>query len=177
MAPYGIRICRKRNAPTIVLSAPAPARPIGAKEGIMRHPAACILLSLVSVGGISRADDPPSIQSPAEETYQASVAADGTQHVSITGGNYFFRPKHVIVRINVPVEFGVILEKGIVPHTLVIQAPEAGIAVDEKLGTEVKKIRFTPTAVGKYSFYCKNKLLFLKSHKEKGMEGMLEVVE
>lgn len=143
----------------------------------MKHPAAFPLLWLLFVAGICAAEEPVPAATQSDETYQAFVAPDGVQHVSITGGNYFFRPKHVIVKVNVPVELGVILEKGIVPHSLVIEAPEAGIHVDEKLSSEVKKIRFTPTAAGKYPFYCKNKLLFLKSHRDKGMEGVLEVVE
>lgn len=143
----------------------------------MKHPAAFPLLWLLFVAATCGAEEPaPTILEP-DETYRAFVSPDGVQHVSITGGNYFFRPKHVIVKVNVTVEFGVILEKGIVPHSLVIEAPEAGIHVDEKLSSEVKKIRFTPTATGKYPFYCKNKLLFLKSHRAKGMEGELEVVE
>jgi plastocyanin domain-containing protein len=112
-----------------------------------------------------------------EEIYRAFVGPDGIQHVAIIGGNYFFRPSHIIVRVNVPVELDVSLERGMIPHSLVINAPEAGLAIDEKLATEVKPIRFTPTATGSYTFYCKNKLLFLKSHREKGMEGTLEVVE
>ncbi len=42
---------------------------------------------------------------------------------------------------------------------------------------EAKVIRFTPTRVGSYPFYCNKKLLFFESHREKGMEGILEVVE
>jgi hypothetical protein len=49
--------------------------------------------------------------------------------------------------------------------------------VDESLSSQAKNIRFTPTAVGRYPFYCRNKLLFLESHREKGMEGVLDVVE
>lgn len=93
------------------------------------------------------------------------------------GGSYFFKPSRVIVHVNVPVELLVSVEKGLIPHTLVIQSPEAGIVVDEKLSSDAKTIRFTPTAIGKYPFYCKNKLLFFKSHREKGMAGVLEVVE
>ena len=79
--------------------------------------------------------------------------------------------------MNVPVELTVSMESGLIPHTLVIQSPEAGITVDQNLSSEAKIIRFTPTAVGKYPFYCRNKLLFFKSHRENGMEGVLEVVE
>lgn len=114
---------------------------------------------------------------PPDEAHQATISADGVQHVSIEGGSYYFKPNHVIVKINVPVELAVSVEKGVIPHTLVIQSPEAGIAVDERLSSEPKSIRFTPTATGKFPFYCKNKLLFLKSHREKGMEGVLEVVK
>lgn len=112
-----------------------------------------------------------------EEVYQSTIAADGVQHVRIEGGSYFFKPNRVIVKVNVPVELMVSVEKGLIPHTLVIQSPEVGIEVDEKLSSDAKTIRLTPTAVGKYPFYCKNKLLFFKSHREKGMEGVLEVVE
>ena len=52
-----------------------------------------------------------------------------------------------------------------------------GFAVDEEVGTETKKIALTATALGKYPFYCSNKLLFFASHRERGMEGILEVVQ
>jgi len=110
-------------------------------------------------------------------TYKSTIAADGVQHVRITGGSYFFKPNRVIVRVNVPVELTVSLDSGLIPHSFVIQAPKAGIMVDQNLSSDAKTVRFTPTAVGKYPFYCNNKLLFFKSHREKGMEGLLDVVE
>jgi hypothetical protein len=36
-------------------------------------------------------------------------------------------------------------------------------------------IRFTPTQRGLFTFYCDKKLLFFKSHRDKGMEGLLDV--
>ena len=114
---------------------------------------------------------------PNEIAYQATIAADGVQHVRIEGGSYFFKPNRVIVKVNVPVELMVSVERGLVPHTFVIHSPEAGMVVDQSLSSEAKAIRFTPTAIGKYPFYCRNRLLFFKSHREKGMEGVLEVVE
>ena len=99
------------------------------------------------------------------------------QHVRIEGGAYFFKPRRVIVKSNVPVELTVSVGRSVIPHSFVIQAPEAGIAVDEDLSSQPKTIRFTPTAVGSYPFYCRNRLLFFESHREKGMEGVLEVVE
>ena len=137
----------------------------------------CLILLAALAVSPSLAEAPPPMLAGGEDVYRAFVGPDGIQHVAIIGGNYFFRPNHIIVRANIPVELDVNLERGMIPHSLVIDAPEAGIAINEKLSTEVKQIRFTPTATGRYSYYCKNKLLFLKSHREKGMEGMLEVVE
>lgn len=106
----------------------------------------------------------------------ARVDADGVQRATIVGGGYFFKPRRLVVKANLPVELSLSREPGIVPHTLVIKAPEAGIVLDQVLGTEVSKVSFTPTAAGSYPYYCRNKLLFFKSHREQGMEGVLEVV-
>ncbi len=112
-----------------------------------------------------------------EKVFRAVIDKDGVQRVDIVGGSYFFTPGHVFVKVNVPVELKVRKEPGIVPHNIVLKAPEAGMDIDGSLGTEPKIIRFTPTKVGKYPFYCSKKLLFFESHREKGMEGILEVTE
>lgn len=111
------------------------------------------------------------------EPFTATIGEDGVQRVEMVGGGYFYKPNHIIVKVNVPVELKVKKEGGIVPHDLVIDAPDAGIAVRESLSSEPKVIRITPTKVGKYPFYCSKKPPFFKSHREKGMEGVLEVVE
>ncbi len=113
----------------------------------------------------------------AKETYKAVVGGDGVQHVDVVGGSYFFKPEHIIVKVNVPVELKVRKEPGYVPHDIVIDAPIAGVYVKEPLGTEPKVIRFTPNKTGKYPFYCDKSLLLFHKHREKGMEGTLEVTE
>jgi plastocyanin len=102
--------------------------------------------------------------------------ADGVQRTRIVAGSYFFKPNHIVVKVNVPVELTASRESGITPHDLVIRADEAGLAVREDLGTEPKKITFTATKPGKYAIYCSKKLPFVAGHREKGMEGVLEVV-
>jgi plastocyanin len=111
-----------------------------------------------------------------QEVVTAHIDNDGVQRARIVGGDYFFKPHRVVVKAKVPVELEVMKEPGIVPHTFVIDAPEAGIVVDQELGTEPRKIAFTASAPGKYAFYCRNRLLLFKSHRERGMEGVLEVV-
>jgi plastocyanin domain-containing protein len=111
------------------------------------------------------------------EAYTATVGQDGVQHVRVIGGDYFFKPNRIVVKKDVPVELTVSKESGIVPHTIVAKAPEAGIDFDESLSSDPKVITFTPKAAGNVEFYCKNKLLFFHSHREKGMQGIIEVVE
>ena len=102
--------------------------------------------------------------------------ADGVQRVRLVAGSYFFKPNHIVVKANVPVELTASRESGITPHDLVIRAEEAGINVKEDLGSDPKKISFTATRPGKYPIYCSKKLPFMAGHREKGMEGILEVV-
>ncbi len=111
-----------------------------------------------------------------KKTYTAVVDKDGVQRVNVLAGSYFFDPNYIIVKVNAPVELTVKKEAG-KPHSLVIKAPGAGIDVNESLSTEPKVIKFTPTKMGKYPFYCDKKFLFFKSHRDNGMEGTIEVVE
>jgi len=111
------------------------------------------------------------------EPYRATMGSDGVQQVSILAGDYFFRPRYIIVKVNVPVMLVVRVEQGVIPHGLVLKAPKANISIDEDLSRESQAFTFTPTVPGKYAFYCPKKLLFFKSHREHGMEGILEVVE
>jgi plastocyanin domain-containing protein len=109
--------------------------------------------------------------------YTATVDKDGVQHIRVIGGGYFFKPDRIVVKKNIPVELSVSREPGMVPHSIVANAPEAGIVFDESLSSNPKIIIFTAQATGEYVFYCKNKLPFLPSHREKGMQGIIEVVE
>jgi len=112
-----------------------------------------------------------------EKKVIASMGADGVQRVEVVGGSYFFDPNYIIVKVNVPVEMKIKKESGMVPHNFILKAPEAGMDVTVDLGKESQTIRFTPTKVGEYPFYCDKKLLFFESHREKGMKGVLKVEE
>ncbi len=108
----------------------------------------------------------------------ATVGADGVQRVEVTGGDYYFDPNYIVVKVNVPVELTVKKAPGYIPHDMIVKAPEAGI--DFKANLSDKKpeiIKFTPTKVGKYDMFCDKRLLWFKSHKDRGMDGTIEVVE
>jgi len=111
------------------------------------------------------------------KTFKAVIDKDGIQRVDVIGGEYYFDPNNIVLKVNVPVELTIKKAAGIAPHNILIHEPEAGMDFNESLGKEPKVIKFTPKKVGKYSFSCDKKFLFMKSHKEKGMEGVFEIIE
>ncbi len=111
------------------------------------------------------------------KSYHAEINQDGVQVIKITAGNYFFKPKHIVVKLNIPVELQINKESGLVPHDITMDESTAGMKFSETLNTEVNTILFTPTRAGRFSFYCDGQLLFFQSHRDKGMEGTILVVE
>jgi plastocyanin domain-containing protein len=130
--------------------------------------AVVLVLSLFSLGLSQEAKENRAV---------ATLGPDGVQHMEVTGGSYYFDPNVIVVKVNVPVELIVKKAGGVTPHTLVLKAPEAGIDISASLSSKPAHLMFTPTKVGKYTFVCTKKLLFFKSHEERGMHGVLEVVE
>jgi plastocyanin domain-containing protein len=115
-------------------------------------------------------------QEPVKKVYKASIGPDGVQRAKVEGGEYFFEPAHIVVKVNVPVELSV-RKVGVVPHSFVIDSADAGMAVKEELLSDTKVIKFTPRKTGKHPFYCDKKPFLYKSHRERGMEGIIEAVE
>ena len=107
-----------------------------------------------------------------------TASAAEPQIIDVTLGSYFIKPDRITVKVNQPVTLRVVNEASIVPHNLVIKEAGAGIDVNIDLaGGKSGSATFTPTRVGNYRIHCDKKLLLFKSHDEKGMHGMLEVVE
>ena len=104
------------------------------------------------------------------------LAADGIQRASIETDSYSFSPNHLVVKAGKPVELTFKSVTWLVPHNLVIDDPRSGLTIREEIPAgESVTVKFTPTAVGSFAIYCDKKLMFFKSHREKGMEGILEV--
>lgn len=116
-------------------------------------------------------------QTPKDAPFVATVGPGGVQKVEITGGGYWFKPNHIVVKADSPVELTVSKEPGVIPHDIAMNSPEAGMDFAEGLSTTPKVIKFTPTKPGTYPFYCSKKSPFGKTHKERGMEGVIEVVQ
>ncbi|HEY5672504.1 MAG TPA: hypothetical protein VIR78_02245 [Malonomonas sp.] len=112
----------------------------------------------------------------AEEKRFVADVTDGVQHVAVIGSEYAFDPNVIVLKVNVPVEFKAKKEGGFVPHDLIVSAPEAGMDFSLDLKSDWQVVNFTPTKVGTYQMDCLKKLLWFKSHKERGMHGVIEVV-
>ena len=112
-----------------------------------------------------------------EKRMIAAVAADGIQRVEMVGGDYFYDPNYIVVKVNTPVELKVKKTASYIPHNLIARSPEAGIAFKIDLKKDSRTVRFTPSKIGKYPIYCDKSFLWFKTHRERGMEGMIEVVE
>jgi plastocyanin len=107
----------------------------------------------------------------------AKVGEDGVQRLEVLSGEYYFEPNHIVVQVDKPVELLVRKVDGFVPHNIIVQAPAAGIDFKVDVDDEIRPIRFTPTKTGRYEMYCDKSFLWFESHREKGMEGIIEVVE
>ncbi len=112
----------------------------------------------------------------AGESVELALGDDGIQRGTITLDSYSYSPNHLIVRASKPVELTLTSVTTLTPHNFVLKEPAAGLSVEQDVGAGKSiMVRVTPTQPGLYTFYCDKQLLFFKSHREKGMEGRLEV--
>lgn len=101
---------------------------------------------------------------------------DGVQRATLTLDSYSYAPNHLVVHAGKPVELTLKSVTTITPHNFVLKEPGAGLQIDTEVDHgDSAVVTFTPTQSGTYAFYCDKKLLFFASHREKGMEGRLEV--
>jgi uncharacterized cupredoxin-like copper-binding protein len=100
------------------------------------------------------------------------------QVVEIKLDSYTIKPDRITVKAGQPVTLKVANEATFIPHNLVIKSPDASF--DVKLDLSAGKsgeVSFTPTKAGSYEMICDKAPPIGKSHKEKGMHGLLVVVE
>jgi len=130
------------------------------------------IISMMLIAAVAAADE-----QPAGKRFVATIDKDGYQRVEMTAGEYYFDPSVVAVKVNVPVELTIKKTGGMTPHNFTIKAPEAGLDFTIDISSEPKKVSFMATKTGSYPFECSKQFLFFKSHKDRGMHGVLEVVE
>ena len=130
------------------------------------------LVIFAFVGGTAVAADEPASSMPVT----AELGADGIQRATLTLDSYSYTPKHLVVQAGIPVELTLTSITTIVPHNFVLNDPAAGLILLQDTGAgKTEKIKFTPMQAGTFPFFCDRKLPLFPSHREKGMEGRLEV--
>jgi heme/copper-type cytochrome/quinol oxidase subunit 2 len=136
--------------------------------------ASCLrLLLLISLISIVSLLSPPSF---AAEPLVVQASSDGVQRAEIIADSYSYTPDHLIVSLDVPVELTIRSKTWFVPHNFVLKDADAGLDIKQDIpaGKSIV-VKFTPTRPGKFKFYCDKKLLFFKSHEDRGMKGIIEV--
>lgn len=134
---------------------------------------ALIVLGVLLVPALLTADEPPPAAAP---PVTAEIGADGIQRATITMDSYSYTPNHLTVQAGKPVELTLTSVTTIVPHNFILKDPAAGLNIEKDVGAgKTDKVAFTPTQAGTVTFYCDRRLWPMPSHREKGMEGRLEV--
>lgn len=106
----------------------------------------------------------------------AEVGADGVQRATITMDSYSYAPNHLIVQAGKPLELTLTSVTTIVPHNFILKDPAVGLVIEKDVSAgKTDKVTFTPTQAGTVTFYCDRRLWPMPSHRDKGMEGRLEV--
>jgi uncharacterized cupredoxin-like copper-binding protein len=96
--------------------------------------------------------------------------------VEIALNNYSIKPDMLILKAGEPVILKVKNEATFIPHNLVVKAAQAGIELKVVVAAgKIGEVRFTPTLPGSYELLCDTQPPIGKSHKEKGMHGMLVI--
>jgi plastocyanin len=106
------------------------------------------------------------------------ATADDSQApvIHVTLGDYRFSPAEITVSAGKPVVLELQNVDGITPHNFTLKDDAAGldVAVSVPAGS-TKQVTLTPSVAGAYTFYCNKKLPFMKSHRDRGMQGTLVV--
>ena len=100
----------------------------------------------------------------------------GMQRIDMVLEDYQFRPNKVSIVAGTSAELNLTNRDSFTPHNFIVEAPEAEMEVSVEVPTgKSVKVVLRPTRPGTYVFYCDKQFLFFKSHRERGMEGQIEV--
>lgn len=109
---------------------------------------------------------------PPAPPFVVPIAADGVQRATVVLDSYSYQPAHLIVEAGKPVELTLTSVTTITPHNFIVKE----LAVEQDVGAgKTVVVTFMPTQTGMFPIYCDKRLWPLPSHRDKGMEGKLEV--
>ena len=109
-------------------------------------------------------------------TVAVEPGTDGVQRATIVMTSYSYTPDHLVFHVGSPVELILENQSLLVPHNFVLNDADADLHVEvDVAGGGRAVLRFTPARSGTGTFYCDKQLLFFKSHRQRGMEGRIDI--
>ena len=131
----------------------------------------CLGLSL-ALTGVAFGGEPASMGPP----LTVPTDADGVQRTTVILDSYSYQPSHLIVEKGKPVELTLKSVTTFTPHNFIIKDPGGSLSVEQDVSAgKIVVLKFTPMQPGIFPIYCDKRLWPLPSHRDKGMEGKLEV--
>ncbi len=106
-----------------------------------------------------------------------NAAESDSKVIQVRLGDYRFMPDELQLVAEQAVVLQLINTDTFTPHNFTLEDPNSGldVNVDVSAGDTVE-VHLMPLWPGRHTYYCSNKLLFMQSHRKKGMEGTLIVV-
>jgi uncharacterized cupredoxin-like copper-binding protein len=91
-------------------------------------------------------------------------------------GDYQFLPDQVELVAGEPARLVLINTDDITPHNFTLKDKASGLDLDVDVAAgKTLEVELVPQTAGTYRFFCNKKLLFMKSHRDRGMQGSLSV--
>lgn len=112
------------------------------------------------------------------EAWVAATGKDGVQRVNIRCGPDFFDPRHIVVKLNIPVALSISTTQNLPAHSFVIGRPgNTAIRADNApLTPTPKSVTFTPDTVGDFPLACQDDSGLTDTTLQKAKQGILTVV-
>lgn len=97
--------------------------------------------------------------------------------IEVRLGDYRFIPQEIQLIDDQAVILRLVNTDSITPHNFTMKAANSAADINVDVpGVVSIDVQLEPPPAGHYTFLCANKFMFMKSHREKGMEGTLVVV-
>lgn len=126
----------------------------------------------LALTGVAFGGEPASMGPP----LTVPTDADGVQRTTVILDSYSYQPSHLIVEKGKPVELTLKSVTTFTPHNFIIKDPGGSLSVEQDVSAgKIVVLKFTPMQPGIFPIYCDKRLWPLPSHRDKGMEGKLEV--
>lgn len=113
---------------------------------------------------------------PMGPPFTVPTDSDGVQRTTVILDSYSYEPAHLVVEKGKPVELTLKSVTTLIPHNFIVKDPAGSLSVEQDVSAGKSAIlKFTPMQAGTFPIYCDKRLWPLPSHRDKGMEGLLEV--